>query len=186
MRKGENLERKKKKLKDKTKSSESKEMSVPIFNLPKLELPKPVITKGQAVIKLLCSDGSQDDEHPSVGISGTLDRDIVLQENANENTINGNNEVIGNNVPIKTMNIEKCKKNLEYDRSKRRKDTVRQNEPGADSFLKGAILEDSKNITKLSENQNLHPSWIAKKQEHEALKQLKASCKAKKIVFDDD
>lgn len=39
---------------------------------------------------------------------------------------------------------------------------------------------------KLLEDQNLHPSWIAKKQEAEALKKLKATCKAKKIVFNDD
>uniref|UniRef100_A0A8R1TNK9 Serum response factor-binding protein 1 n=1 Tax=Onchocerca volvulus TaxID=6282 RepID=A0A8R1TNK9_ONCVO len=174
VRKGENLERKKKKLKDKMKSSESKEIAVPTFNLPKLELPKPVITKGQAVIKLLCSDGNQNDENPSV--------DIVLQENANENTINGNDETIRNNIPMKTRNIEKRKKDLEYERSKKRKDAVKRNEPGADSSLK----EDLRNSTKLSENQNLHPSWIAKKQEHEALKQLKASCKPKKIVFDND
>ncbi|VDK87301.1 unnamed protein product [Litomosoides sigmodontis] len=44
---------KKKKLKDKTKSGEHKEMPIPVLNLPKLEFPQPVIAKGQMVIKTM-------------------------------------------------------------------------------------------------------------------------------------
>lgn len=55
VKKEENFEKKKKKLKDKTKSDESEEISIPVLKLPKLELPKPVIAKGQVSCSESCS-----------------------------------------------------------------------------------------------------------------------------------
>ncbi|MCP9259655.1 rRNA adenine N(6)-methyltransferase [Dirofilaria immitis] len=182
--KDENFETKTKKLKDKTKSSEFEEISVQVLDLPKLELPKSVINKGQAVIKLLRSDVNQDNEYASISALDIPDRngDVVLQENAKQNAISEADGTTRSIVPVKIINTEERRKDLECERGRKRKDTMILDKLGNDSSLKEVL----KNTTKSLGNQNLHPSWIAKKQEHEALKQLKASCNAKRIVFDDD
>ncbi|KAM3715113.1 Serum response factor-binding protein [Dirofilaria immitis] len=184
MKKDENFETKTKKLKDKTKSSEFEEISVQVLDLPKLELPKSVINKGQAVIKLLRSDVNQDNEYASISALDIPDRngDVVLQENAKQNAISEADGTTRSIVPVKIINTEERRKDLECERGRKRKDTMILDKLGNDSSLKEVL----KNTTKSLGNQNLHPSWIAKKQEHEALKQLKASCNAKRIVFDDD
>uniref|UniRef100_A0AAF5RWJ9 Serum response factor-binding protein 1 n=1 Tax=Wuchereria bancrofti TaxID=6293 RepID=A0AAF5RWJ9_WUCBA len=181
VKKEENFEKKKKKLKDKTKSDESDEISIPVLKLPKLELPKPVITKGQAIIKQLSLDGNQDDDFASISASDRS-KDIALQGNVEDNVNSTNGEAIRSIPPVKIKDIRKRKKDFEYDRNEKRADTLRQNNSGAVSSLKKVLG----NTMKLLESQNLHPSWIAKKREHEALKKLKESCKAKKVVFDDD
>ncbi|MCP9260077.1 rRNA adenine N(6)-methyltransferase [Dirofilaria immitis] len=167
-----------KKLKDKTKSSEFEEISVQVLDLPKLELPK------SAVIKLLRSDVNQDNEYASISALDIPDRngDVVLQENAKQNAISEADGTTRSIVPVKIINTEERRKDLECERGRKRKDTMILDKLGNDSSLKEVL----KNTTKSLGNQNLHPSWIAKKQEHEALKQLKASCNAKRIVFDDD
>lgn len=50
VRKEENLKRKKKQLKNQTEPNEMKEKPIPVLNLPKLELPKPGIAKGQVIL----------------------------------------------------------------------------------------------------------------------------------------
>ncbi|KAK6107083.1 hypothetical protein QQG55_26815 [Brugia pahangi] len=186
VKKEENFEKKKKKLKDKTKSDESEEISIPVLKLPKLELPKPVIAKGQAIIKQLSLDGNQDDDFasiPKTSIESDGSKDIVLQGNVDDNVNSTNDEANRSTPPAKTKDIRKRKKDFECDRSEKREDTLRQNNnSGPVSSLKKVLGKN----TKLLENRNLHPSWIAKKREHEALKKLKESCKAKKIVFGDD
>ncbi|KAL3998930.1 hypothetical protein ACH3XW_17070 [Acanthocheilonema viteae] len=181
VKKKKNLEKKKKKLKDKTKPNELKEIPIPVVHLPKLELPKPVIAKGQAIIKLLSLDDNQNDEFPSVSVSDKS-KDVVLQGNAKQIMINGNDEADRSSLLVKMKDVQKRKRNLRYEENEKRKDTMMQNKSRAESSSEEVLW----NTMKLSGNQNLHPSWIAKKQEHEALKKLKTSCKPKKIVFDDD
>ncbi|CAG9529478.1 unnamed protein product, partial [Cercopithifilaria johnstoni] len=105
----------------------------------------------------------------------------VLQGNAEENMIIGNDEANKSSLPVKTRDVQKRKRNLRYEGNEKRKNIMVQNKSGAESSSE-EVLESRT----LLESQKLHPSWIAKKQEREALKKLKASCKAKKIVFDDD
>uniref|UniRef100_A0A1I7VAQ7 rRNA adenine N(6)-methyltransferase n=2 Tax=Loa loa TaxID=7209 RepID=A0A1I7VAQ7_LOALO len=179
VKKEENLEKKKKK--DRVKSDESNEIPAPVISLPKLELPKSVIAKGQAVIKLLNLDGNQDDEFPSVS-APDKSKDVTLQGNTEENTSIGNDEAIRSILPVKTRDVQKRKRDFEYEGSEKRGNDVRQDRSGAVLSSKEVLG----NTMELLGNQNLHPSWIAKKQEHEALKKLKASCKGKRIVFNDD
>ncbi|EJD73987.1 hypothetical protein, variant [Loa loa] len=169
------------KKKDRVKSDESNEIPAPVISLPKLELPKSVIAKGQAVIKLLNLDGNQDDEFPSVS-APDKSKDVTLQGNTEENTSIGNDEAIRSILPVKTRDVQKRKRDFEYEGSEKRGNDVRQDRSGAVLSSKEVLG----NTMELLGNQNLHPSWIAKKQEHEALKKLKASCKGKRIVFNDD
>ncbi|VBB33560.1 unnamed protein product [Acanthocheilonema viteae] len=152
VKKKKNLEKKKKKLKDKTKPNELKEIPIPVVHLPKLELPKPVIAKGQSV-----GWGSR--------------TDVVLQGNAKQIMINGNDEADRSSLLVKMKDVQKRKRNLRYEENEKRKDTMMQNKSRAESSSEEVLW----NTMKLSGNQNLHPSWIAKKQEHEALKKLKTS-----------
>ncbi|EJW82878.1 hypothetical protein WUBG_06211, partial [Wuchereria bancrofti] len=128
---------KKKKLKDKTKSDESDEISIPVLKLPKLELPKPVITKGQAIIKQLSLDGNQDDDFASISASDRS-KDIALQGNVEDNVNSTNGEAIRSIPPVKIKDIRKRKKDFEYDRNEKRADTLRQNNSGAVSSLKSS------------------------------------------------
>uniref|UniRef100_A0A915Q5Q8 Serum response factor-binding protein 1 n=1 Tax=Setaria digitata TaxID=48799 RepID=A0A915Q5Q8_9BILA len=179
VKKEESLERKKKKLEDKKKSNKSDEICAPVLNLPKLELPKPVIAKGQAVIKLLSLDSSQSEECSSLKVTK---ENVAFERNTEANVICEEDDPTSTNPPVKANYGQKRKK--DFEESKRRNDAKGQLESRTKLSLKDCKVMSS--TAKLLENQDLHPSWIAKRREHEALMEMQASCKPKKIVFDDD
>lgn len=186
VRKEEKLD-KKKKLGGKAKSkNELTEQIAPIFDLPKPELPEPIITRGQGVITILHLDGNSDSVFPTTSARNEVNDGEVGKQNAcaeASSVVGGESDTVKETISsVKTEPVRKRSEN-----SNREEKEIRM---GPKRHKKSEDLKSFEEVPKTKsevlESEKLHPSWIAKKLEREALKKLQATIKPKKIVFDSD